>query len=99
MSVNLVLINDRVLVLPDPPEEVTEGGILIPDQAKETPQKGTVLAVGPGKPLDNGDFRRMQVGVDDKIVHDQFAGRKITIDKVEYLIMDEQDIIGVFPCR
>ena len=81
---------DRVLIEPAPAEDKTAGGIIIPDTAKEKPQKGTVVAVGPGK-----KDEPMTVKVGDKVLYGKYAGTEITIDGENYLIMRESDIVAV----
>ena len=83
---------DRVLVEPAQAEEKTAGGIIIPDTAKEKPQKGSVIAVGPGKKKDEP----MTVKVGDRVLYGKYAGTEITIDGKEYLIMRQDDIFGNF---
>jgi chaperonin GroES len=82
---------DWVLVKADPAEEKSKGGIIIPDTAKEAPQRGTVLAVGKGK-----KDEAMTVQVGDSIVYGKYAGTEITVDGVAALIMKESDIFGIF---
>jgi chaperonin GroES len=82
---------DRVLVKADPAEEKSKGGIIIPDTAKEAPQRGTVLAAGKGK-----KDEAMTVQVVDSIVYGKYAGTEITVDGVAALIMKESDIFGIF---
>lgn len=81
-------INDRVLVKPAPAEEKTAGGIIIPDTAKEKPQRGTVIAVGPGK-----EDHAMTVKVDDTVLYGKYAGQEISHKGEDYLIMKEDDIL------
>ena len=83
---------DRVLVEAAAAEEKTAGGIIIPDTAKEKPQKGTIIAVGPGKKKDEP----MTVKVGDKVLYGKYAGTEITIDGKEYLIMRQDDVFGNF---
>jgi chaperonin GroES len=78
---------DRVLVKPSPAEEKTEGGIIIPDTAKEKPQRGEVHAVGPGK-----EDEKMEVSEGDKVLYGKYSGTEITIEGEEYLIMRQSDI-------
>ncbi len=89
-------LGDRVVVehLSDD-EKVTSGGIVIPDSAKERPQKGRVVAVGPGKKLDDGNRVAMDVEVGSIVFHSKYSGTEVKIDGVEYLILREDDIIGV----
>jgi chaperonin GroES len=91
-KVNFTPQGDRVLVEPASAEEKTTGGIIIPDTAKEKPQKGTVVAIGPGKKKEEP----MTVKVGDKVLYGKYAGTEITIDGTEYLIMRQDDIFGNF---
>ena len=88
-------LNDRVLVLRIKEEEKTSGGIIIPDTAKEKPQEGRVVAVGPGKVDDNGKRISLDVKADDRVLFGKYAGTEIKIDGVEHLIMREDDILGI----
>lgn len=87
-------LSDRVLVQPDSAEEKTESGIIIPDSAKEKPQKGTVVAVGPGK-VENGNKIEPSVSEGDKVLYGKYAGNEVTLDGTEYMIMRENDILGI----
>ncbi len=92
---NIKPLNDRVLVLRIAEEEKTAGGIIIPDTAKEKPQEGRVVAVGPGK-MDDGSKRiSLAVKTDDRVLFGKYAGTEIKIDGVEHLIMREDDILGI----
>ena len=91
-KVSFIPQGDRVLVEPAAAEEKTTGGIIIPDTAKEKPQKGSIIAVGPGKKKDEP----MTVKVGDKVLYGKYAGTEITIDGKEYLIMRQDDIFGNF---
>jgi chaperonin GroES len=84
-----------VVVKPLPSEEVTKGGIVLPDTAKEKPQQGEVVAVGSGRLLDNGQRVPIDLKVGDKILFSKYAGNEVKIDDVEYLILREMDILGV----
>ncbi|MGC9364205.1 MAG: co-chaperone GroES [Fidelibacterota bacterium] len=86
---------DRVVVKPSEAEEKTSGGIILPDTAKEKPQEGTVVAVGPGKVSENGTKVAMEVKVGDKVLYGKYSGTEITIDGVEHLIMRESDILAI----
>lgn len=88
-------LGERVVVKPLPSEEVTKGGIVIPDTAKEKPQEGEVVAVGSGRLLDNGTKVPVDLKVGDKVLFSKYAGNEVKIDDVEYLIMREADILGV----
>ena len=88
-------LQDRVIVKRLDAEEQTAGGIIIPDTAKEKPQEGEVVAVGPGKRLDNGSTQEMGVKQGDKILFSKYGGTDVKIDGTDYLIMREDDILGV----
>ena len=88
-------LSDRVLVLRIEEEEKTSGGIIIPDTAKEKPQEGKVIAVGPGKADENGKILPMAVKKGDRILFGKYSGNEIQIDGVEHLIMREDDILGI----
>ncbi|MDD5259406.1 MAG: co-chaperone GroES [bacterium] len=88
-------LGDRVLVKASEAKEVKKGGIIIPDTAKEKPQEGEVIAVGPGKTDDNGKKIAMDVKVGDKILFGKYSGTEIKINDVEYLIMTQDDIMGI----
>lgn len=83
-------INDRVVVKPLPAEEKTKGGIIIPDTAKEKPQQGEVVAVGPGK-----EGVKLNVSVGDRVLYGKYAGQELNYNGDEYLIMREDDILVV----
>lgn len=87
-------LSDRVLVQPQPAEEKTSSGIIIPDTAKEKPQEGTVISAGPGK-VENGTKIDMSVKEGDKVLYGKYSGTEITLDGEEYLIMRESDILGI----
>ncbi len=86
---------DRVLVKPQEEEEVKKGGIIIPDTAKEKPQQGEVIAVGPGKLSETGERIAPEVKKGDRILYGKYSGTEVTIDGDEYLIMRESDILAV----
>ncbi len=92
---NIKPLYDRIVVKPIEAEELSAGGILIPDNAKEKPTKGEVIAVGEGKALDNGQTRPMQVKVGDKVIYGQYAGSAYKADGIEYKIVREDDILAV----
>lgn len=83
-------INDRVVVLPAPAEEVTAGGIIVPDTAKEKPQRGKVISVGPGK-----DGQQMTVKKGDVVLYGKYSGQEISHEGKDYLIMREDDILVI----
>ncbi len=88
-------LGNRVLVKPREEEERTPGGIILPDTAKEKPQEGVVVAVGPGKLLDSGERRPIAVREGDIIIFSKYAGTEIKIGGEEYLIVDEDSILAV----
>ena len=88
-------LQDRVVVKALEQETKTASGILIPDSAAEKPQQGEVVAVGPGKKLDDGSVQKVDLKTGDRIVFGQYAGNKIKIDGEEWLIMNESEIFGV----
>ncbi|GBD04954.1 10 kDa chaperonin [bacterium HR20] len=92
---NLTPLYDRVIVRPAEPEEVTKGGIIIPDTAKEKPMQGEVVAVGNGKVTEDGKVLPLSVKVGDKVLYGKYAGTEIKIDGEDYLIMRESDIFAI----
>jgi chaperonin GroES len=88
-------MNDRVLVLRMKEEQKTAGGIIIPDTAKEKPQEGKVVAVGPGKIGDDGKRTVLEVKAGDRVLFGKYAGTEMKIDGVEHVFMREDDILGV----
>ena len=89
-NVNITPLHDRVIVKPAPAEEKTAGGIIIPDTAKEKPQRGTVVAAGPGK-----KDEPMTVKSGDSILYGKYAGTEVSFEGYDYLIMRESDILAV----
>ena len=92
---NIRPLHDRVVVRCLEEERKTAGGIVIPDTAKEKPIKGEVVAVGNGKLLDNGELRALDVKVGDKVLFGKYSGTEIKIDGKEFLMLREDDIMGV----
>ncbi len=92
---NIRPLHDRVIVKRMEEERTTPGGIVIPDNAAEKPIKGEVVAVGNGKILENGEVRPLDVKVGDKVLYGKYAGTEIKIDGEEFLVMREDDIVGV----
>ena len=88
-------LNDRVLVVGIEEKGKTTGGIIIPDTAKERPQEGKVVAVGPGKWDENGKRIPLEVKNGDRVLFGKYAGNEIRIDGMEHLIMKEDDILGI----
>ena len=94
-KLNIKPLGDKVIVKRVDAEEVTAGGIVLPDSAQEKPKRGTVQSVGNGRLLDNGERSVMQVKNNDEVLFTSYAGTEIKIHGDEYLIMDESDILGV----
>lgn len=88
-------LEDRVLVKPIEEDSVTAGGIYLPESAKERPMKGKIVAVGPGKLLENGKRGDMSVGKGDTVVYGKYAGSEIEIKGDEHLILRENELLGV----
>ena len=88
-------LDDRVLVRPDEAEERTKGGIVLPDTAKEKPARGQVIAVGPGKLLENGQRAAVTVKPGDKVIYGKYSGSEVRIDDVAHTILREGEILGV----
>ena len=87
---NVTPLSDRVLILPNPAEEKTAGGLIIPDTAKENPLAGKVVAVGPGT-----SEVKMEGKVGDQVLYGKYAGQEIQVDGVDYLIMKQNDILAI----
>jgi len=92
---NVKPLADRVLVRPLEAEEKTAGGIIIPDNAKEKPQKGEIVAVGEGKISDSGQKIAMSLKNGDKILYGKYSGTEVSIDGEEYLIIRESDVMAI----
>jgi chaperonin GroES len=93
-KIKLRPLDDRVVVKPQDAEETTAGGIVLPDSAKEKPQRGEVIAVGPGKLLDNGNRGTLSVAVGDVVIYGKYGGSDIEIDGQEVKILRESDILA-----
>ena len=89
-------LDDRVVVQPTEAEEVTAGGIVLPDSAREKPQRGKVVARGPGKLLDTGKRGEMDVKEGDEVVYGKYSGTEVEVSGETYVILRESDILGVF---
>jgi chaperonin GroES len=88
-------LGDRVVVKPLAREAVTKSGIVLPDTAKEKPQEGEILAVGPGKALDNGKHATTELKVGQRVLFAKYSGTEVKIEGEEYLILRESDILGI----
>ena len=95
MAVKVKPLGDRVLVQPLDEEEQVKGGIIIPDTAKEKPQRGKIVAVGDGKTDDSGKKIALTVKKGDSVLYGKYAGTEVRLDDEDYLIMSEGDILGI----
>lgn len=95
MAKSIRPLNDRILVQRIEAEQKTAGGILIPDNAKEKPAEGRVIAVGNGKILENGTRRPLEVKVGDRIMFGKWSGTEIKIDGVEQLLVKEEEVLAI----
>ena len=93
-DINLKPLDDRIVVEPVEAEQVTAGGIVLPDTAKEKPQRGTVLAVGPGKLLDSGKRGELSVAVGDEVIYGKYSGSDIELDGRDIKILRESDVLA-----
>lgn len=88
-------LDDRIVVEQSEAESKTAGGIVLPDAAKEKPQRGKVLATGPGKLLDSGERGQMSVKVGDHVYYGKYSGSEVDIDGVKYVILRENDVLAI----
>jgi chaperonin GroES len=88
-------LGDRVVIQPSAREEMTKSGIVLPDTAKEKPQEGTVIAVGPGKILDDGKREAIDVKAGDKVLYAKYAGTEFKVEGDEFLIVSQKDILAI----
>ena len=88
-------LDDGVVIKQSEAEEKTAGGIILPDTAKEKPQIGKIVAIGPGKVLDNGRRSKMSVKKNDKVIYTKYMGNDVEIDGEKYVILKESDILGI----
>src|SRR6266699_1888828 len=95
VSLKIQPLGDRVVVKPLDRETMTKSGIVLPDTAKEKPQEGEVLAVGPGKVLDNGKRTTLEIEVGQRVLFAKYAGTEVKMDGEEYLILRERDVMGI----
>ncbi|NLS93500.1 MAG: co-chaperone GroES [Planctomycetaceae bacterium] len=93
-QINLNPLDDRIVVEPVAAEEMTAGGIVLPDTAKEKPQRGTVLAVGPGKLLDSGERGQLSVAIGDEVIYGKYAGSDVEVEGREVKILRESDVLA-----
>ena len=88
-------LDDGVVIKQLEAEEKTAGGIILPDTAKEKPQIGKVVAIGPGKVLDNGKRSKMSIKKNDKVIYAKYMGSDVEIDREKYVILKESDVLGI----
>ena len=93
-KINLRPLDDRVVVEPQEAEDVTAGGIVLPDTAKEKPQRGKIVAVGPGKLLDSGERGTLSVAVGDEVIYGKYSGMEIEVNGKEVKILRESDVLA-----
>ena len=94
-SSKLKPLGDRVVIKPTPREEMTKSGIVLPDTAKEKPQEGEIIAVGPGRTLDDGKREAMDVQVGQKVLYAKYAGTEFKVEGEELLIVSQKDILAI----
>lgn len=94
MAAKIRPLGERVVIKPLPKEEVSKGGIVLPDTVKEKPQEGEIIAVGPGKLSEEGKRIAMEVKVGDKVVYSKYAGTEFKLDEEDVVIMRESDILA-----
>lgn len=94
-ATSLKPLGDRIVVRPTPREEMTKSGIVLPDTAKERPQEGTILSIGPGRTLDDGSREAMDVEVGQKILFQKYAGTEFKLEEDELLILSQKDVLAV----
>ena len=94
MATKIKPLGDRVVIKPTPKEEVSKGGIVLPDTAKEKPQDGEIVAAGPGRLSEDGKRIAMEVKVGDKVIYSKYAGTEIKVDDEELIILREGDILA-----
>jgi chaperonin GroES len=95
VSVTIKPLEDRILVKPLEAEQTTKSGLVIPDTAKEKPQEGEVLALGPGRVDDNGNRVPLDISVGDKVVYSKYGGTEVKYDGEDYLILSARDVLAV----
>lgn len=95
MAQKLQPLGDRVVIRPTPKEEMTRSGIVLPDTAKEKPQEGVIVAVGPGKVAEDGKRIQMEVKEGDKVLFAKYAGTEVKVEDEDLLILSERDVLAV----
>jgi chaperonin GroES len=92
-------LGDRIVVKPGKEEEVTKGGIVLPDTAKKRPREGEVMAVGPGKLLENGQRAALEVAVGDVVVYSEYGGTEVTVNGEDLIVLDEGSVLAIKPAK
>jgi chaperonin GroES len=95
MALKVKPLSDRIVVRQADAEEMSSGGIILPDTAQEKPQQGKVMSIGPGKTADNGELIKMSLKVGDRVLYGKYSGTEVTIDGEEYVFMRESDILAI----
>ena len=95
MALKVKPLSDRIVVRQADAEEMSSGGIILPDTAQEKPQQGKVMSIGPGKRTDIGELIKMSLKVGDRVLYGKYSGTEVTIDGEEYVFMRESDILAV----
>ncbi len=95
LAVTIRPLGDRVVIKPADKDQVSAAGVILPDTAKEKPQKGTIVAVGPGKTLDNGQRQTPEVSQGQTVLYAKYAGAEVKLDGDDYLILSEKDILAI----
>ena len=97
MATNVRPLGDRVLIKPKAREEMTKSGIVLPDTAKEKPQEGSVIAIGNGRLLENGERVPLDLKVGDTVLYSKYAGTEVKLDGEDHLIVREADVLAIMP--
>jgi len=92
-------LGDRIIVKAVPAEEITAGGIVLPDSAREKPQEGDVIAIGPGSQLPSGKKAPMDVKVGDRVVYGKYAGTEVKVGAEEYVILRQEDVLAILDAK
>ncbi len=95
MALKVKPLSDRIVVRQADAEEMSSGGIILPDTAQEKPQQGKVMSIGPGKTAENGELIKMSLKVGDRVLYGKYSGTEVTIDGEEYVFMRESDILAI----
>ena len=95
LAVQIRPLGDRVVIQPADKEQVSAAGVILPDTAKEKPQKGVILAVGPGKTLDSGQRQPLEVAEGQTVLYAKYAGTEVKLEGEDYLILSEKDILAI----